>query len=91
MLATFATVLEYSHYRHTDTTANPTGIELRNKPRIKSEVEGIFPTLQPFPEFEHMKVLRFLATIKNSLRALYESEGVAVRISGYVLIEDTKE
>lgn len=48
MLATLATVDEYSHYRMADTTASPTADDRRHMPRFKAQGEGLHPTLEIF-------------------------------------------
>lgn len=73
MLAPFPTYMDYRDFRATDTTANPTAVYFRHIPRIKSQVVGLHPSVEPLPRFERVKLLCFLPAVTSSLRVLYKS------------------
>lgn len=87
----FVTVVDYCHYRLSKATDHPTADDLRHIPRIKSQLEGLQPILEPFTVSEPVKLLRFLAIFTSSFRALDRSESMPGRVSAYLLSNNAKD
>lgn len=66
----FATVVDYCDYRLAETTANQTANGLHHITHIKSQIEGLQPTLEPLDRFESVKLLSLLITVTSSLKEL---------------------
>lgn len=56
-----------------------------------SQVEGLHPNLEPVIRLEPVKPLTYISTITCSLREIYKSERIAVRVLAYFLSENTED
>lgn len=91
MLAPFLVVVDYRHYHLMDTTTESKETELRYMYKVKKKIDGLYPKMGLFSRFEPIKLLSFLATIKEVVEALEKYEGVVVFILEYFLSYDAKD
>ena len=91
MISSFEVVVDYRHYRLRDTRAEPTESDLRHMFKMKTSVEGLFPTMGTFDGVQPIEILNFLATFVESMNILALSEGVVVRLLAFSLEDDAKD
>lgn len=68
MMSSFATVVDYRHYRLVYTTPVPVEAELKYMYNSKNQTKGLHPTL--IYGFEPIELLSFLETMMEGLEAL---------------------
>ena len=91
MLRTFETVVNYRHYRLTDTTLVPKESELHDMYKMKWKIQAYAPTLGTFSGEDPIALLPFLATFRNVMNDLHKTEGAAVRILSYFLTKPASD
>ena len=87
MLRTFETVVNYRHYRLTDTSSVPKESELHDMYKMKYKIQAYAPTLGVFSGEDPITLLPFLATFRDVMNDHHKTEGAAVRILPYFLVD----
>lgn len=87
MLRTFETVVNYRHYRLSDTSSVPKESELRDMYKMKYKIQAYAPTLGTFSGEDPITLLPFLATFRAVMNDHQKTEGAAVRILSYFLTD----
>lgn len=80
VLPPLATVVNNQHYRLHYTTKVPTVNGLRVMYSLKNQIDALHPTPGTFYGFTPIRLLPFLATIKDALDALRKSDKINVRV-----------
>ena len=79
MLPPFVLVVDYRRYRLENTEPVLNGAELRNLYRLKTQIDGLYPTLGTYSGAKPIPLLGFLCTLKEAFNTYGTSEAVAVR------------
>ena len=85
ILTPFKLVVSYRHYRLTDTRADLQELESTMLYKIKRRFDSLYPTFQVFDDTKPIKLLEFLATVREVFNALRTSEALAVLALSYYL------
>ena len=90
MLPPFVRVVDYRRYQLDNTEPVPNGAELRDLYRLKTQFDGLYPTLGTYSGANPISLLGFLSTLKEAFNAYGTSEAVAVRALAYFLAKEAK-
>ena len=91
MLPPFVRVVDYRRYRLDNTEPLRTGTELRYHYRLKTQIDGLYPTLGTYSGAKPFALLGFLSTLKEAFNAYGTSEAFAVRAVAYFLAKEAKD
>ena len=91
LLAPFTIVVSYRHYRLRDTRATLHVTESESVYRVKRIFDALFPSFQPLDGTNPIKLLQFLASVRDGLGDLHVPEGLASLTISYYLMGSAKD
>ena len=91
MLSPIVWVVDYRRYRLDNTEHVPSGAELRHLYRVKTQIDGLYPTLGTYSGAKMISQLGILSTLKEAFNAFGTSEAVAARALAYFLAKEAKD
>ena len=91
MLPPFVRVVDYRRYRLDNTEPVPNGATLRHLYWLKTQIDGLYPTLGTYSGAKPISPLWFLTNLKEAFNSYGTSESVAVRAFTYFLAKDAKD
>lgn len=91
MVSAFARVVDYRNYRLRNSHWELSRRESIDMFHLKQQIDGLHPSMDMFDGRKPIRLLSFLATLRDTFDTLGTSEAAAVRVSAYFLGGEAKD